>query len=313
MRNDTLPRGAEDRRPRRHVVAIGGGHGLSRTLLALRRLDVEITAIVSVADDGGSSGRLREQYGVVPPGDLRVALASLVPDADVAAALQHRWQGGDLDGHAMGNLLIMALAAVRGGNFTDAFERLGELLGAEGRVIPCTAAEVHLVADGEDGLVHGQVAIATSSGHRRVWLDPPDPVATPEAVAAIEAADMVVLGPGSLFTSVLPNLAVDGICDALKRVSVPIIHVANLRQQPAETLGMDLASHLDVLTSAMAGRHIDVVVQHEGPAPAPHGSALSPLTTHPHVGRFVATNLLDGTDGHDPAALARVLSPLLDT
>ena len=293
------------------VVAIGGGHGLSRTLRALRRLEVHTTAIVSVADDGGSSGRLRRDYGIVPPGDLRMALACMVDD-DVRAALQYRWRGGDLDSHAMGNLLVAAFLAVRGNGMADAFERVGALLGAHGRVIPCTDASVTLVATGDNGHeVRGQVAIAQSSGHRRVRLDPPHPLATPTAVAAIADADLVVLGPGSVFTSILPNLAVPGIRDAVASTAAPVVHVANLRQQPFETLGLDLAAHLDALAAALPDRDLDVVVQHDGPKPVAHGPPLEPLDSHPRVGRLFSADLLDGVDGHDPAALASVLQDLL--
>lgn len=296
---------------RPHVVAIGGGHGLSRTLKALCGLDVDITAVVTVADDGGSSGRLRESYGVVPPGDLRVALASLVSDDDIAATLQYRWEGGELDGHALGNLAVTALAAVRGRGLADAFARLGEVLGACGRVVPCTTSLVELVADGDGGEVRGQVAIATSSGHHGIRLDPPDPEAEPSAVAAIRDADVIVLGPGSLFTSVLPNLAVPGIADAVTRSSATLVHVANLRQQPSETIGLDLPQHLDALARALPDRRLDVVVQHDGRAPVAHGPPLVPIDSHPHVERLERADLLDGDDGHDPAALAAALGPLL--
>lgn len=300
---------SENARP--HVVAIGGGHGLSRTLRALTRLDVATTAVVSVADDGGSSGRLRRDYGIVPPGDLRMALACMVPD-DVARALQHRWRGGELDGHAMGNLLVAALAATRGEGMTDAFLRAGELLGACGRVLPCATSPLTLIAVGRDGTeVRGQVAIATSSGHRRVRVEPADVGAEPLAVQAIAAADLVVLGPGSVFTSILPNLAVPAIAQAVIATPGRIVHVANLRQQPMETLGLDLVNHLDVLTAALDERSIDIVVQHDGPKPTAHGPPLEPIEAHPAVDKFLSADLLDGNDGHDPIALAYVLDGIL--
>lgn len=300
---------SEGQRPR--VVAIGGGHGLSRTLRALTMLDVDTTAVVSVADDGGSSGRLRRDYGVMPPGDLRMALACMV-EPDVARALQHRWRGGELDGHAMGNLLVTALAATRGEGMTDAFLRAGELLGACGRVLACATAPLTLVGVARDGSeVRGQVAIATSSGHRSVRVEPADVAAEPLAVEAIMGADLVVLGPGSVFTSILPNLAVRGIADAVRATPGRIVHIANMRQQPMETLGLDLAAHLDVLWQDVGERRIDVVVQHDGRKPIAHGPPLEPLDTHPAVGRFVTADLLDGKDGHDPEALAAVLGAIL--
>lgn len=293
------------------VVAIGGGHGLSRTLGAVAQLPVEITAVVAMADDGGSSGRLRRDLGVVPPGDLRKAVSSLLPDAALAAWVETRFTSGDLAGHCLGNLMVVGLLDALGGDLVGALDRLGTLLGAVGRVLPSTTDAVSLVAEGPRGEVAGQVAIARSSGHRRVHLVPADAAATPEAVAAIHAADLVLLGPGSLFTSVLPNLLVPEIHKALVDTSAPLVLIGNLREQPGETLGLDMTGHLDVLADHLPERKVDVLVAHEGAPPAGYGQRLHAPRGHPHVGRVVTADLLDGTDGHEPAALAGVVAALL--
>ena len=298
--------------PPRRVVAIGGGHGLSRTLAALALLEgVETTAVVAMADDGGSSGRLRRDLGVVPPGDLRKALSSLVPDVDTTRWLEHRFGAGELAGHSLGNLMIVGLHQVLGGELVDALDRLGRQLDARGRVLPSTTDAVMLVAEGADGEVSGQATITRTSGHRRVRLEPADPAAAPEAVDAIADADLVLLGPGSLFTSVLPNLLVPGIAKALVASSARLAMIANLREQPGETQGLDMPAHLDVLAAHLPERALDVLVAHEGPPPRGPGRRLVPPASHPHVGRLVGADLLDGTDGHAPPALARVIADLL--
>lgn len=298
----------------RRVVAIGGGHGLSRTLAALCLLDgVEVTAVVAMADDGGSSGRLRRDLGVVPPGDLRKALSSLIPDAEVSRWLEHRFPAGELAGHSLGNLMLIGLHRSLGGELVEALDRLGRMLGARGRVLPSTTDAVSLIADGTEGEVRGQATITRTSGHRRVRLDPPAATATPQAVQAIEAADLVLLGPGSLFTSILPNLLVPEITKSLIATDAPLALLSNLREQPGETEGMDMARHLDVLADHLPERRLDVLVTHTGPAPAGPGMRLVAPTHHAHVDRVVATDLLDGADGHDPVALARVIADLLDT
>lgn len=301
----------QSRGPRPVVVALGGGHGLSRTLRALRRLDVDATAVVTTADDGGSSGRLRRDLGVTPPGDLRKALSSLTTDPELAALLEYRFPAGELAGHSLGNLLMVALTDLNGGDMVAALDRLGDWLEVAGRVLPATDTPLELIAEGDAGEVRGQLAIARSSGHRRIRLEPSEPPATPQAVAAIDAADLILLGPGSLFTSILPNLAVPGIGTAVTKAAAPLVLIANLREQPGETTGLDLPAHLDVLHDHLPGREIDVLVLHDGPSPHGPGKPLAPITAHPHVRRCVAADLLDGRDGHDPAALAAVFRSLL--
>lgn len=302
-----------DRRASRaRVVAIGGGHGLSRTLAALCLLDeVTTTAVVAMADDGGSSGRLRRDLGVVPPGDLRKAMSSLVGDPDTTRWLEHRFAAGELAGHSLGNLMLIGLHQVLGGELVDALDRLAAFVGARGRVLPSTTDAVMLIARGDEGEVSGQATITRTSGHRRVRLDPPDATAAPEAVAAIADADLVLLGPGSLFTSILPNVLVPGIAQALLDTSAPLVMISNLREQPGETQGLDLPGHLDVLADHLPDRPLDVLVTHVGPPPRGPGRRLVPPESHEHVKQMLGADLLDGADGHAPEALARVVQDLL--
>jgi uncharacterized cofD-like protein len=294
------------------VVAVGGGHGLSRTLRALRTLPVDITAVVATADDGGSSGRLRRDLGVLPPGDLRKALAALTPDPDLARLLEYRFAEGDVAGHTVGNLLMVAASDLAGGDVAAALARLGAWVGALGRVLPATTRPVVLVAESHAGeQTRGQLAVATSSGHRRVRVDPETVDATPGVAEAIRTADLLTLGPGSLFTSILPSLVVPAIAEAVTTAPAPIVLIANLREQPGETEGLALGDHLDVLAEHIPDRKIDVLVVHDGPAPRGPGRPLLPVDHHPNVGRVVGSDLLDGNDGHDPSKLAAVLQGVL--
>jgi uncharacterized cofD-like protein len=301
------------------AVALGGGHGLARTLRALPRVVGDVTAVVTVADDGGSSGRLRRDLGVLPPGDLRMAVAALAGDEDLARLLQYRFEAGDLAGHSLGNLVLVAMQDLAEGDVVRALDRLGRFLRVPGRVLPCTTTPVTLHARTPEGPVSGQVTVAATTRLRNVWLEPDDgsvaPVATPEAVAAIAAADLLVIGPGSLYTSLLPNLLVPGIAAALAEAVAPVVLVANLREQPGETEGLTLLDHLDALDAHVPGLRIDALVAHEGPPP--HGAG-APLVCDTdalaaRVRRLVAVDLLDGADGHDPAALARAFATVLTT
>lgn len=294
------------------AVAIGGGHGLHRSLTALRQVVDEVTAVVSVADDGGSSGRLRRDLGVVPPGDLRMALAALATDDGLARLLQYRFDRGELAGHSLGNLVLVALQDLADGDMVAALDRAGTLVGAHGRVLPCTRTPLTLHAEAAGGAVSGQVEIAGTPRPNRVWLEPAAPAATPEALDAIEAADLLVLGPGSLFTSLIPNLLVPAIAGAVVSASAPLAMVANLREQPGETEGMDLPEHLAALREHVPDVAVDVLVAHDGAPPAGPGRALkADPAALPTVGRVVTADLLDGHDGHDPDKLATALAGLL--
>jgi uncharacterized cofD-like protein len=301
------------------TVAVGGGHGLARSLRALARFSDHVTAVVTVADDGGSSGRLRRDLGVLPPGDLRMAVAALASDEDLVRLLQYRFERGELRGHSLGNLVLVALQDLGEGDVLRALRWLGRFLRVPGQVLPCTTTSVTLHATTSDGPVRGQVAVAATPQLRRVWLEVDDPAAapdgpraTPEAVEAIAAADLVVLGPGSLYTSLLPNLLVPAIGDAVRRATAPVALVANLREQPGETEGLTLADHLAALDAHVPGLHLDVLVTHEGP-PAPGGAPLDRdlAAVGDRVGRVVGGDLLAADGGHDPTALATLLQQLV--
>ena len=285
------------------VVAVGGGHGLAATLLAVRRFASSVTAVVSVADDGGSSGRLRRDLGIVPPGDLRRCLVALAAEGSVVArAFEHRFEGSEdegLQGHALGNLVIAGLVAATG-DLQAALDEAGRLLGGDGRVVPATQEPVVLKATSDHGEVEGQSAVTRTAHIRRVSLVPDDPPAAPAAVAALDSAELVVIGPGSLFTSVLAALAVPGLAEAVRRSPGRRAYVANLRPQAAETAGFDVAAHVEALKAH--GIDVDVVVADTGGIDL--GEVGLPVA-------MAALSRTDGGSGHDPARLAEVLAGLV--
>ncbi|EGQ73576.1 gluconeogenesis factor YvcK family protein [Actinomyces sp. oral taxon 448] len=251
------------------VVALGGGHGLSATLRALRHVTHRLTAVVTVADDGGSSGRLRREFDCLPPGDLRMALAALTDDSEWGLTwrdvLQHRFAGeGELDNHALGNLLILALWQLLDDE-VEGLDWVGRLLGIHGRVVPMSSSPLVIEADIVDGVdrrrVSGQVAVATERGRmENVGVVPADARAHPEALRAIGEADWVVLGPGSWYTSVLPHLVLPSMRQALESTKALKAVVLNLSAQRGETDGMTSADHLRVLAEYAPGLRLDVVI-----------------------------------------------------
>lgn len=246
------------------IAALGGGTGLASLLRGLKRAPVDITAIVTVADDGGSSGRLRRDLKILPPGDIRNCLVALADDESLMGTLfQHRFSDGDLSGHPFGNLFLAALSEVTG-NFDLAIQECSRVLKIRGRVLPSTLADIRLWAEREDGTrVSGETRIAAGAGPcRRVWLEP-SPRAHQPALDALEQADLIVLGPGSLFTSVLPHLAVPEIAMALTRSAAPRAYICNVMTQPGETDGFDAADHLERVLDAAPGG-VDMVLVHEG-------------------------------------------------
>lgn len=319
-----------DRAP--HVVALGGGHGLSVALRAARRYAGSLTAVVSVADDGGSSGRLRRDLDVVPPGDLRKCLVALADPDDVwAAAFEHRFGGTELGGHALGNLILVGLVETLG-DVAAALDEGARLLGAAGRVRPATTERVVLKAqaqrpgsggaqeqgDGPEVQVEGQVAVMEHHGRiRRVELVPADVPAHPDAIRAIDDADQVLLAPGSLFTSLLPVLVVPEIRAAISRTDAQVVQVANLAPQIPETEGLDLVDHLRAVQEHDV--RVDVVVA------ASDGHLAADARSLERCGvEVVVAAITRSTPGggdrperpdvgwtHDPARLAPVLSDLL--
>lgn len=258
----------------RNVVALGGGHGLAASLAALRRVTDQLTAVVGVADDGGSSGRLRSEFGVLPPGDLRMALAALCGDDSWGRTweqvVQHRFGGtGELAGHSLGNLLITALWEQTGDAVTG-LDWVGALLGANGRVLPCSTVPLTIVAEvlGHDPgqpdrvvEVRGQVAVATTPGDvLSIALDPPAPPACAEAVAAVREADAIVLGPGSWYTSVMPHLVIPELARAIAESPARRIVVLNLNPQVGETTGFAAHTYLDVLYNYLPDLRVDTVI-----------------------------------------------------
>jgi uncharacterized cofD-like protein len=255
----------------RRAVAVGGGTGLPLVLRCLLRGGFDTTAIVTVADDGGSSGQLRRALGILPPGDIRNCLVALAaPGNELARVFQYRFAEGEgLAGHALGNLIIAALADLEGG-FAEAVEEAARLLEARGRVLPSTLDDVVLTArDAAGRLVAGQANVAVSEGPvRQVCLSPPDASPYPPALDAIAAADLVVIGPGSLFTSIIPNFLVAGIADAVRASDATVVYVCNVANQRGETSGMDAADHVGALAEHGLAGAIDVVLVNAAPLPA---------------------------------------------
>ncbi len=270
-RTAAAPAGRRGRRGGRvAVTALGGGHGLSASLQALRHVTDDLTAVVTVADDGGSSGRLREEFGVLPPGDLRMALSALCDDSGWGHlwrdVLQHRFAGdGPMGGHPLGNLLIVALWQLLE-DPADGLRVVGELLGAQGRVLPMSDDPLTIEADVLDGAgglltVRGQGHVATTT-HRvhAVRLVPAEPRANPEAVRAVLDADWVVLGPGSWFTSVCPHLLVPDLAEALQRTAARRCVTLNLEAGGTETVGYRCEQMLEVLGDLAPQLTLDAVV-----------------------------------------------------
>jgi len=312
------------------VVALGGGHGLAVVLRAARRYTASITAVVSVADDGGSSGRLRRDLGVLPPGDIRRCLVALASDDSLwAGAFEHRFAEGELEGHALGNLVLVGLADALG-SFPAALKEAGRLLRTVGRVVPATTEPVVLKAElagsadpgrsdsggsdsggsdsgGSDSgtQVEGQVAVAASRGIRRVALVPEDPPAPAEALSAIAGADQVVLAPGSLYTSLLPVLCVPTLRDAIATTSARVVQVANLRPQVPETAGLDATDHLRAVLDH--GARVDVFLYQEGGTLAVDVEVIRSWGVEPVAAAIAAADEV----AHDPEQLAKALHALL--
>jgi len=304
------------------AVALGGGHGLAATLGALRHVCGDLTAVVTVADDGGSSGRLRHELGMLPPGDLRMALSALCDDSEWGLTwrdvLQHRFRSaGPLDGHAVGNLLIVALWDLLGDEVAG-LDWVGRLLGSRGRVLPMAAvpldieAEVRLNGVEHPRVVRGQSRVAVTSGDiETVRLIPQDPPAHPEAVRAIREAEWVVLGPGSWYTSVIPHLLVPELARALTETRARRAVTLNLSTQPGETEGMSAGDHLRTLLEHCPDLRIDVVIAD----PVAVGDIDDLLAAARRLGARVLLRQVgagDGTPRHDRLRLAAAYRDAFD-
>jgi uncharacterized cofD-like protein len=299
------------------VVALGGGHGLAASLAALRRVTSRLTAVVTVADDGGSSGRLRRELGVLPPGDLRMALSALCDDGEWGQlwrdVLQHRFESaGTLHDHALGNLLIVTLWELLG-DPVSGLDWVGRLLGARGRVLPMASVplDIEATVEGIDPTaphalttVRGQFAVATTPGRVvGVRLLPENPPACEPAVAAVEEADWVVLGPGSWFTSVLPHLFVPGLAAAVYATRARRCVTLNLGPQSGETSGFAAATYLEVLAEHAPKLRVDAVLADPGAVDDQQRLAEAAAAVGAHL-LVRPVRAEDGTARHDPARLA---------
>jgi uncharacterized cofD-like protein len=307
------------------VVALGGGHGLAVALAAWRRITRQLTAVVTVADDGGSSGRIRRELPYLPPGDLRMALAALAgrdqPTQSMTALLQHRFGGsGVLAGHSVGNLVLTGLTELYGGDAVRALDELGGLLGARGRVLPMAAVPLDLVAhvesvDPDDPVRHrtirGQSAIAATPYRvRRIALTPPDPPVPDPTLEAIASADVISLGPGSWFTSVLPHLLVPRLRKALEASRAHVVVVLNLEPQVGETAGFSPEEHLRVLQTHLDGVALRTVIADAESVVDRHGLLAAARECGAEL-VLAPVAELDGAPRHHPERLATALAAVV--
>jgi len=307
------------------IVVIGGGTGLSTLLRGLKQYSSNITAIVTVADDGGSSGRLRREMGILPPGDIRNCIAALADEEKLLTELfQYRFHAGDgLSGHSFGNLFISAMTEITG-DLEQAIDASAKVLAIRGKVLPATLTDVSLWAKLADGrIIEGESKITEAMGQiRQIGCHPADPVALPAALAAIKEADYIIIGPGSLYTSIIPNLLVPAIRQALAQVTVPRVYVCNIMTQPGETDNYSVADHIRAIEKVCEERVFDAVLA-QRTAPSPQSLQLyAQEHSHPvfldreEVGkmgyRIVLANVMAEDEvtakvRHDPQRLARVL------
>jgi uncharacterized cofD-like protein len=301
-----------------HIVCIGGGTGMPTVLRGLKQYSANITAIVTVGDDGGSSGRLRREHGILPPGDFRnniVALAEVEPL--MSRLFQYRFgEGSALGGHSFGNLFVLAMTGVTG-TFEHALRETSRVLAVKGTILPSTPQNVEVCAEFADGSeVCGESQVPeVGKPIARIRLRPPRPPAQPEAVAAILEADLIVLGPGSLYTSVVPNLLVEGVAKALIQSDALKVYVCNVATQPGETDGYDASAHVAALARHMPGgaNPLDVVIAALHPAdalpPAPDVALVTGVPDFEGRPRVVVDDVVrdDNSLRHDPDKLATVL------
>jgi uncharacterized cofD-like protein len=297
------------------IVAIGGGTGMSTLLRGLKQYTSNLSAIVTVADDGGSSGRLRDEYRVLPPGDFRQCLIALADAEPLMKQLfDHRFKEGSLNGHSFGNLFIMAMADVTG-NFEHALRESGKVLAVKGTIVPSTLQDVTLVASINGSNVEGESKIPKQNGRiTQVFLKPDHPQVNPEAAQAILNAELVVIGPGSLYTSILPNLLVDGMVEAIKASPALKVLVCNLASQHGETDGYGVDDYLRVVQDHVGGNLFDFVLVNSNHSHTPTGGQAQVIfraddaANHPEV-RFIAGDVVNVRipSHHDSDKLARMI------
>jgi uncharacterized cofD-like protein len=316
----------EKHQSRKHgpkIVAIGGGHGLANLLRGLKTVSHNIYAVVTVADDGGSSGRLRENLGILPPGDVRNCLAALADDEDLLAHLfQYRYTDSEssLKGHSFGNLFISTMAEVTG-SFEQAVAESGRVLAVSGRVLPASLENVNLIADitdpatGDVIRVEGESKITEAAGKiKRVMLEPASPAAYPEVIQSILSADLIVVGPGSLYTSILPNLLVKDIAAAIRASQALKIYICNVATQKGETEGFSCGDHLSVIEDHIGTNIFDIIVANDVP-PQRYNNRVEGVRVEDELEEKYALYKNDLIDEehpwrHDPQKITRVLMDL---
>lgn len=248
------------------IVVVGGGTGLSALLKGLKQYTCNLTAIVTVSDDGGSSGKLRNELGIQPPGDVRNCMVALAETEDIMDTLfSYRFESGALKGHSLGNLLLAGLTDTFG-DFQKGIEQVSKVFALRGKVFPTTLDQVVLMADLEDGIrVVGETSVRATEGKiKRVYLEPKDCTPLPDAIQAIEEADLIVLGPGSLYTSVLPNLLVKGLRETIRTASAPCVYVCNVMTEKGETDGYKVSDHLQAIIDHCGKGFVDAVLASRG-------------------------------------------------
>lgn len=311
------------------IVAIGGGHGLSHLLLGLKEYTANLTAIVTVADSGGSSGRLREEFNIVAPGDIRNCLVALADAPALMGQLfQYRFEeGGGLKGHNFGNLFLTAMVQLTKGDFQKAVEESSKVLAIRGKVIPSTVYNVHLVAEYIDGSrAEGEAKIPRKNvGIKRLSLKPDDAKPTPEAIAAINEADIIVMGPGSVYTSIIPNLIINGMSDAIAKASAYKIYVCNVMTQVGETDGFSAGDHVRTIIDHANAKIVDACIINNAIVPKEALVRYAKENSHPvaadgdvikNLGcKVIATDLLSVNDyvRHDSKKLTQALIKLIET
>ncbi|MDP4125493.1 MAG: YvcK family protein [Bacillota bacterium] len=307
------------------IVVIGGGTGLSALLRGLKEYTCNLTAIVTVSDDGGSSGRLRDEMGIQPPGDVRNCLVALADTEEIMDTLfSYRFESGALEGHSLGNLLLAGLTDTFG-DFQKGIEQVSKVFAIRGHVFPSTLEQVVLIADLEDGTrVKGETSVRDTEGKiHRVYLEPYDCTPLPDALHALEDADLIVLGPGSLYTSVLPNLLVKGLQDKIRAVKAPCVYVCNVMTEKGETDNYRVSDHLKAILDHCGPGFVDAILANKGAITAPIlqryvEEEAAPVIADPKVvekmgARYFEANLVQEGNvvRHDSDRLAKELIRLL--